>query len=61
MVSKTKEYTVQSFTEPGKHYIVRHFEESGVWRCNCPWFLVRGDDFKHCKHIKGVKKSLDTD
>ena len=45
---------VESFSNPGKFYIVAETED-GEWQCSCPVWIYRR---KQCKHIQRVKQEL---
>lgn len=42
---------VESFSTPGKKYVVTQ-KEDGTWQCSCPQWIYRR---KICKHIKAVQ------
>lgn len=44
-------FTVQSFSNPNKRYVVRQTSD-GEWRCDCPFFVFRN---KKCDHIRKIR------
>lgn len=50
-----KEYKVNSSTSSNV-YIVRYFEESDKWTCECPSYIFHDEGFE-CKHIKTLKEN----
>jgi hypothetical protein len=47
-----KEFKVKS-SSSDKVYIVRYFEESDKWTCECPSYIFHEEGFE-CKHIKQI-------
>jgi hypothetical protein len=52
-----KEYKVKSKSQAGKFYMVRYFEETDKWTCECPSYAFAEEGFE-CKHIKEKRKEL---
>jgi len=52
-----KQYRVPSYTEEGKRYIVRQFED-GDYRCDCPNFIFKEYEIGVCNHIIKVIKYI---
>ena len=69
VLKKVLGHKIESFTVPGKKYIVFNGEHG--WECTCPDFIFRGGTYKivakrgseiielqGCKHIAEVLKKL---
>lgn len=54
MSSNVKEYKAKSSTS-NKIYIVRYFEETDKWACECPSYVFHEEGFE-CKHILSIKR-----
>ncbi len=51
-----EEYKIKSsIKSSNKVYIVRYFEGTNKWVCNCPSYVFHKIGFE-CKHIKKAKK-----
>ncbi len=50
---KTDIYTINSFTNPDKQYIVEYIKKTNKLTCECPHFKYHGPDIL-CKHMKNV-------
>lgn len=56
---KIKTYKVKSMTDTSKEYKVTNFIDGDKWICTCPSYIFHEEGFE-CKHIKAVKKSLNS-
>jgi len=52
---KDKEHKIESFTTPGKFYVVK--EENGKFSCTCPAFEKRRKECKHIRKVLGKKNN----